>query len=291
MSTKAQIKANQQNAKKSTGPQTAEGKAVVSQNAVKHGLFAAEAVITGENPAEYERYHEQFLAELLPVGMVESMLAERVVSLAWRLQRAERMQNEVFEDMIERNVTNKSARHHRENYCRNQGIRPGDPRFDLDLLPLGRIAMSDWSNCSVLDRMMLYERRIENSQHKSLNRLKQYQVIRRVEKEDANQRQPAPESSHPAEKLDDLKKQNQNRPSAGNPKHETRNPKRVEMVHLKKQSQFAPELMGTTSFMQGAYGNNPAGGDEENKAKQSQFHTRAALEGDQSIHCSPKIQG
>jgi len=27
---------------------------------------------------------------------------------------------------------------------------------------------------------------------------------------------------------------------AGNPKHETRNTKRVERVHLKKQSQFAP---------------------------------------------------
>ena len=54
MSTKAQIKANQQNAQKSTGPQTAQGKAVVSQNAVKHGLFAAEAVINGENQADYE---------------------------------------------------------------------------------------------------------------------------------------------------------------------------------------------------------------------------------------------
>jgi len=100
MSTTAQIKANQQNAQKSTGPKTSEGKAVVSQNAVKHGLFAAQAVITGENQADYELYREQFLAELLPVGMVESMLAERIVSLAWRLQRAEHMQNESIEVLI-----------------------------------------------------------------------------------------------------------------------------------------------------------------------------------------------
>ena len=58
MSTTAQILANRNNSQKSTGPQTAEGKAVVSQNAVKHGLFAAEAVITGENPADYEAYHD-----------------------------------------------------------------------------------------------------------------------------------------------------------------------------------------------------------------------------------------
>jgi len=32
----------------------------------------------------------------------------------------------------------------------------------------------------------------------------------------------------------------QNRPLAGNPKHEARNPKRVERVHLKKQSQSNP---------------------------------------------------
>ena len=54
MATTAQILANRLNSKKSTVPQKAEGKATVSQNAVKHGLFAAEAVITGENPADYE---------------------------------------------------------------------------------------------------------------------------------------------------------------------------------------------------------------------------------------------
>ncbi|MFC1793907.1 hypothetical protein ACFL3Q_10005, partial [Planctomycetota bacterium] len=72
MSTTAQIIANRNNSQKSTGPQTVEGKAVVSQNAVKHGLFAAEAVIKGENPAVYEAYHDQFLAEWKPVGMTET---------------------------------------------------------------------------------------------------------------------------------------------------------------------------------------------------------------------------
>ena len=51
MSTEKQINANRQNAQKSTGPKTAEGKATSSKNAVKHGLFAEEAVIYGENPA------------------------------------------------------------------------------------------------------------------------------------------------------------------------------------------------------------------------------------------------
>ncbi len=45
MATEAQTNANRANSQKSTGPRTAEGKAAVSQNAVKHGLFGHEAVI------------------------------------------------------------------------------------------------------------------------------------------------------------------------------------------------------------------------------------------------------
>jgi hypothetical protein len=62
MATTAQILANRLNSRKSTGPKTDEGKAAVSQNAVKHGLFA-ESVIEGENEADYEAFHDKMLAE------------------------------------------------------------------------------------------------------------------------------------------------------------------------------------------------------------------------------------
>ena len=248
MPTTAQILANRNNSQKSTGPKTAEGKAVVSQNAVKHGLFAAEAVITGENPAEYEAYHDQFLAELGPVGMVESVLAERVVSLSWRLQRAERMQNQSIEDMIDRTVTNPKARDRWESHCYDQGFRRGDPRLASVHLPLGRIAVSDWSHCMVLDRMLMYERRIENSMHKTMKELKRFQVIRRIEIQEVEKQQSA---TRPA----------------------------VNKGELKKQSQYIQDLMDAKSLMQGDYGNNPTGGDEENKANQSQSHEPALTKG------------
>ena len=73
--------ANRSNAQKSTGPRTVEGKAVVAQNAVKHGLLAQEVVIKGEDPGEFELYRDQMLGELAPVGQVESMLAAGVASL------------------------------------------------------------------------------------------------------------------------------------------------------------------------------------------------------------------
>ena len=96
MASTAQVLANRLNAQKSTGPRTPEGKAVISQNAVRHGLLAREVVIKGEDPGEFEFYRDQMLGELAPAGSVESVLAERVVSLSWRLQRAERLQGAAF---------------------------------------------------------------------------------------------------------------------------------------------------------------------------------------------------
>jgi hypothetical protein len=58
MATTAQILANRNNARKSTGPKMDEDKASVSQNAVKHGQFA-ESVIKGENEADYEALSRQ----------------------------------------------------------------------------------------------------------------------------------------------------------------------------------------------------------------------------------------
>ncbi|MCX5643408.1 MAG: transposase [Phycisphaerae bacterium] len=92
MTSAAQVSANRTNAQKSTGPRTPEGKAAVAQNAVRHGLLAQEVVIKGEDPGEFELYRDQMLEELAPAGPMESMLAERIVGLAWRLRRAERLQ-------------------------------------------------------------------------------------------------------------------------------------------------------------------------------------------------------
>ena len=213
MSTKAQIKANQQNAQKSTGPQTADGKAVVSKNAVKHGLFAAEAVVTGENPADYEAFHDQFLTELAPFGMVETLLAERIVSLAWRLQRVERMQNQAIDVMIARDEPSPLSRQMQRMLPQSHV----DTRGAGSELVLGRAVITDWSNSRVLDRMMLYERRIDNSLQKSIHNLKKYQLMRHIQQAEANKPEPAlaiPDFgfeavTRTAEKMVDLKKQSQ----------------------------------------------------------------------------------
>jgi len=178
MSNTAQINANRQNAQKSTGPRSAEGKAVVAKNAVKHGLFALESVIKGEKQEDFDLFHNEMLAELAPAGAVESMLAERFVSLSWRLARIVRIQDQVFDVMIEKDEPsplNKRMRLMMPKEMRNdqRGSGPG--------LVLGRVAISDMSNSRVLERLLMYERRIENSMLKTMDELRRRRLMRELE--------------------------------------------------------------------------------------------------------------
>lgn len=82
-----QLKANQNNAQKSTGPVTAEGKQIVAKNALKHGLFSKHLILNDENPEEYQCLIDGLQAELNPVGTLEQSLVERIAVTLWRQRR------------------------------------------------------------------------------------------------------------------------------------------------------------------------------------------------------------
>ena len=88
MSNDSQIQANRRNTKKSTDPRTPKGKAIVSQNAVKHGLLARQKVISTEKQADFDLFRNGILTDLAPESPMESILADRIVVLWWRLKRA-----------------------------------------------------------------------------------------------------------------------------------------------------------------------------------------------------------
>ncbi len=87
MATELQKRANRANSLKSTGPQTDAGKAVVRLNAVRHGLLSRAPVMAGESGDEYTALCDQLKAELSPVGVLETQLAERMAGTIWRLRR------------------------------------------------------------------------------------------------------------------------------------------------------------------------------------------------------------
>ena len=68
MTTAAQLCANRLNARKSTGPRTASGKAIVAQNAVQHGFWSERVVIRGEDPQQFDLCRDRLLQELVPAG-------------------------------------------------------------------------------------------------------------------------------------------------------------------------------------------------------------------------------
>ena len=183
MSTKAQILANRRNAQKSTGPRTSEGKAAVSQNAVKHGLLARNNVITSESQADFDLYRDQILTELDPVSPMESMLAERVVALSWRLKRAGRIQNQVIDTLNADNTSSPLAKLTQSLLLQNQPVpqvSQPTPSTTARHLTLGRLAVKDFANARVLDRLLMYERRIEHSLYKTLLELQRLNLIRKL---------------------------------------------------------------------------------------------------------------
>ncbi len=180
MSTESQILANRRNAQKSTGPRTTEGKAIASQNAVKHGLTAADALINSESQAEFEQYRDQWLAELAPAGPMESMLAERVVALSWRLKRVLRIQNQTIDAMNTPKPLTPLEKLTKSLLPKGPD-RPHTGQSNSDnALFLGRLAIKDFSDARVLERLLMYERRIENSLYKTLLELQRLNLIRKL---------------------------------------------------------------------------------------------------------------
>jgi hypothetical protein len=88
MTTDKQIAANRENAKKSTGPRSSDGKRKSRRNAVRHGLTAETVIDVLEDAADYEALAAAINADFRPATNFELQLIARLISLLWRLRRA-----------------------------------------------------------------------------------------------------------------------------------------------------------------------------------------------------------
>ena len=94
MATPAQNSANQANSHLSTGPRTVEGKARVSQIALRHGLTAKHLVIREDGHEDFVAFQDSLTAELNPQGAVETLTFNGLLHAAWNLQRYRRIESE-----------------------------------------------------------------------------------------------------------------------------------------------------------------------------------------------------
>jgi hypothetical protein len=188
------------------------------------------------------------------------MLAERFVSLSWRLRRAEHMQNQAIDVMIERDGPSPLAQRLKASLPKFLQDVHDDPRGGAAELILGRAAIDDCANYRTLERLSMYERRIESSMLRTLKELESRQLMREIKEREICKEQAA-----------------QAIPKASGFEAVTRTI--GEMADLKKQSQFPLPLLRARSFITKDYENKSGRRPRKTRAKQSQFPAPAPAKG------------
>jgi hypothetical protein len=199
-----QARANRQNARKSTGPKTPEGKSAVRLNAVTHGLLAQEVVLPGEDEAALKELSEQLLAERRPVGVLEIVCVEESIAAVWRLRRLRRVEagifeSELYQELAERaqqeassyekslmdtvledttEITITDEQKHQEALSR---AREMQAKQDAETVTLGRTFIRDANEANAFPKLSRYEAAIGRSLYRALHELQRLQANRREE--------------------------------------------------------------------------------------------------------------
>jgi hypothetical protein len=103
MATTAQTNANRENAKKSTGPRTPEGKTISSRNSLVHGMTSGKFLPPDADPQEFFQLLDQFRNRLQPFDEVEDALVERLVAAEFKMRSVRYMDAGLFHYQAETN--------------------------------------------------------------------------------------------------------------------------------------------------------------------------------------------
>jgi hypothetical protein len=204
MASEKQNRANRRNARKSTGPKTSGGKAAVRLNANKHGLRSQEVLLPGEDGEALKELDENLRAELEPVGEIENLLVEGIVTAHWRLRRLRRVEAGVFawqlyEELAERaqqeaqtyernflvdidanqDTTITDEQKHQEALSKAQEMKA--EQEDAETATLGRTFMRDSDQANAFSKLSRYETAIERSLYRALHELQRLQAARHTE--------------------------------------------------------------------------------------------------------------
>ncbi len=92
---KAEI--SRRNGQLSDGPTSAEGKRIVSRNALKHGFASETIAVKSEEHAAYTQKLQSWVAQLTPNGLIELMLVERICRNSWKLEKIAEREDELLD--------------------------------------------------------------------------------------------------------------------------------------------------------------------------------------------------
>ncbi len=159
MSTPKQIAANRTNACKSTGPTTAAGKQAVSVNALRHGLTGRTVVIPSDDLDHYKTHVKAITSSLNPESPEEIQLASLIADDYWRLQRVKSIEDGIFA----------------LQYAENETLA-NQPQANATL----NAAKAYLDHSKELERLTLYESRIQRNIKSATARLEKLQSDRRA---------------------------------------------------------------------------------------------------------------
>ncbi|MGA2134448.1 MAG: hypothetical protein ABSH50_19325 [Bryobacteraceae bacterium] len=89
MTTENKAAANRRNAQLSTGPTTDQGKAASCMNRLRDGLYASTIVLPQEDPAEFQKLRDEYLAFYQPADVSEREKVDQLAGIKWKALRAE----------------------------------------------------------------------------------------------------------------------------------------------------------------------------------------------------------
>ncbi len=196
-----QLAANQQNAQKSTGPKTSEGKAISKHNALKHGLLTRDMVLPTEDAEMLTELTVEVWKELKPVGQLEQFLVERIVANMWRIKRLHRIETGLFTtesvDQLAGRIRGQAREfEHKESLFPNLEMETTtitdekkhaeiiakaealEKTWDSDITSISSAFRSDAVDNDVLAKIIRYEVSLERSFTKALHELQRLQAKR-----------------------------------------------------------------------------------------------------------------
>jgi len=156
---RAQFEANRNNAKHSSGPQSAQGKHRSSQNAYRHGLTGRVVVLPTEDMEAYNKFAKEIVDSLHPETPMETQFAQTIADSQWRLNRAR-----TFEDGM-------VALGHFEEAGNFYAESP-DIHAAMTAAKVFRDRSKDFMN------LALYEQRIQRAQKEAMRQLKESKAER-----------------------------------------------------------------------------------------------------------------
>src|SRR5215211_5918366 len=199
MTSEKKAQSNRRNALKSTGPKTPEGKDAVRLNALKHGLRSEEILLPGEDGEALRELGERLRDELQPVGELENLLVDRIITAYWRLRRLERVEAGIFawqlygelreraqrearsykrnilDDIVEQDTTITDEHKRQEALSKAQEL---NAKQEAETATLGRTFIRDANAANAFSKLSRYETAIERSLYKALHELQRLQAAR-----------------------------------------------------------------------------------------------------------------